>query len=86
MSSTDLPARKAVAFSIDSTVRYIEKFSRRATGKSPNMAKRVFETFDGHELTDDMLDEAAQLFNENYGIWGEDPTNPGSCPKPGKLG
>jgi hypothetical protein len=86
MSSTDLPPRKAVAFSIDSTVRYIEKFSRRATGKSPNMAKQLFERFDGRELTDDMLDEAAQLFNENYGIWGEDPTNPESSPKPGKLG
>ena len=47
------------------------------------MAKQVFERFDGTELTDHMLEEAAQLFNENYGIWGEDPTN--SMPVP-KLG
>jgi hypothetical protein len=50
------------------------------------MAKQVFEKFDGRELTDDMLEEATQLFNENYGIWGEDPTNPRSTPKPGRLG
>lgn len=50
------------------------------------MAKQVFERFDGRELTDDMLEEAAQLFNENYGIWGEDPTNPRPTPKPGKSG
>lgn len=48
------------------------------------MAKRIFEKFDGRELTDDMLGEAAQLFNENYGTWGEDPTNP--TVKPGKSG
>jgi hypothetical protein len=50
------------------------------------MAKQVFETFDGRELTDDMLEEAAELFNENYGIWGEDLTNPRPNPKPGRLG
>jgi hypothetical protein len=50
------------------------------------MAKQVFERFNGTELTDHMLEEAAQLFNENYGIWGEDPTNPRPAPKPGKLG
>jgi hypothetical protein len=83
MSSSEKTPRKAVAFSIESTVRCIEN---RKTGKGPNMAKQLFERFDGHELTDDMLDEAAQLFNENYGIWGEDPTNPESSPKPGKLG
>jgi hypothetical protein len=50
------------------------------------MAKQVFEKFDGRELTDDMLEEAAELFNENYGIWGEDPMNPGPTPRPGRLG
>ena len=50
------------------------------------MTKQVFEGFDGRELTDDMLEEAAELFNENYGVWGEDPTNPGPTPKPGRLG
>ena len=50
------------------------------------MAKQIFERFDGGELTDKMLDEAAQLFNENYGVWGENPINSESQPKPGKLG
>ena len=50
------------------------------------MAKQVFERFDGRELTDNMLEEAAQLFNENYGIWGEDPTNTRPTLKPGKSG
>lgn len=50
------------------------------------MAKQIFERFDGRELTDNMLEEAAKLFNENYGIWGEDATNPMFTPKPGMLG
>lgn len=61
------------------------KLSRRTLRKRPNMDKQFFEKFDGHALTDSMLDEAARLFNENYGIWGVDATNPQSLPKPGKL-
>lgn len=38
------------------------------------MSKQVFERFDGRELTGDMLSEAVELFNHNYGIWGDDPT------------
>lgn len=45
------------------------------------MTKRVFERFDGHELTDDMLRDAVHLFNDNYGIWGD---VPGSGHEPGK--
>ena len=86
MSTSEPPPRKAVAFSVESTVRYIEKSSGLRTRKSPNMTKQVFERFDGRELTDNMLEEAAQLFNENYGIWGEDPTNPRPTLKPGKSG
>ena len=72
------PPEKAVAFSVGSTVRYVKKAHR------PNMAKQVFEKFDGCELTDTMLEEAARLFNGNYGVWGRDPTNSRSTPKPGK--
>jgi hypothetical protein len=50
------------------------------------MAKQVFEKFGGHELTNVMLEEATKLFNENYGTWGEDLTNSGPTPKPGRLG
>ena len=52
------------------------------------MAKQVlyiYERLDGRELTDSMLEEAAKLFNGNYGVWGEDPTDLGSTSKAGKL-
>lgn len=49
------------------------------------MVKQVYETFDGHEVTDSMLKEAASLFNENYGIWGRDPTGSQQIPKQGEL-
>ena len=42
------------------------------------MAKQLFERFDNAELTDDMLHQVAQLFNENYRIWGKDPSRAGS--------
>lgn len=34
------------------------------------MAKRIYERYDGTEITEDMLQEASQLFSENYGVWG----------------
>ncbi|EXJ82767.1 hypothetical protein A1O3_06582 [Capronia epimyces CBS 606.96] len=50
------------------------------------MAKQLFEKFEGHELTDTMLDDAAKLLTDNYGIWGQDPTNSTNTLKIGKLG
>jgi hypothetical protein len=49
------------------------------------MLKTVFEKYDASEVTDDMLAEAAQLFNENYGIWGRDAAKMGSFAKPRRL-
>lgn len=83
--SFDPSFRKSVTFRAESPVRHIENSLGEKTHKSPNMAKQVFERFDGHELTDKMLEDAATLFNENYGIWGEDPANPMYNPKPGML-
>jgi hypothetical protein len=31
----------------------------------------VYETFTGEQVTDDMLVKAAELFNENYGVWAK---------------
>ena len=31
----------------------------------------VFQTFAPDDITDAMLIEAAKLFNDNYGTWGE---------------
>ncbi|KZF18990.1 hypothetical protein L228DRAFT_264112 [Xylona heveae TC161] len=47
------------------------------------MAKQVFEKFRGSEITDDILEGAAKLFNEHYGVWGKDPSNSNPTPKPG---
>ncbi|KAK2743502.1 hypothetical protein FQN57_004799 [Myotisia sp. PD_48] len=46
------------------------------------MEKQTFETIPRDQITDAMLTEAAKLFNENYGIWGEHSHSPG---KPVKL-
>jgi len=35
------------------------------------MEKQLFEKCDGGYVTDSMLQEAAVLFSENYGVWGE---------------
>ncbi|KAE9987008.1 hypothetical protein EG328_004140 [Venturia inaequalis] len=35
------------------------------------MDKKVYKGFKSDEVTDEMLDEAAKLFSENYGVWGE---------------
>ncbi|RYO92146.1 hypothetical protein DL762_001804 [Monosporascus cannonballus] len=45
------------------------------------MSKQLYETFDGDEVTDEMLAEAAVLFNENYGIWNKDSHKPGTIEK-----
>lgn len=47
------------------------------------MERQVFEKYDGGHVTEVMLEEAAVLFSENYGVWGERAT--GKFAKPGKL-
>ncbi|KAI3131916.1 hypothetical protein CBS147309_191 [Penicillium roqueforti] len=46
------------------------------------MASQIYETIPAENVTDDILIKATQLFNENYGTWGEFSSNPG---KPIKL-
>ncbi|KAF9252606.1 hypothetical protein DTO027I6_3049 [Penicillium roqueforti] len=46
------------------------------------MASQIYETIPAENVTDDILIKATQLFNENYGTWGEFSSNPG---KPVKL-
>jgi hypothetical protein len=43
-----------------------------------NMATYVYQTFSGIQVTDTMLVEAAKLFNEHYGIWGNYSEKPGN--------
>ena len=35
------------------------------------MQKQVFEKYDGSQLTGRMLQKAAQLFSDHYGVWAE---------------
>lgn len=35
------------------------------------MIKQLYEVFSSAEVTDHMLSEAAELFNENYAVWGK---------------
>jgi hypothetical protein len=50
------------------------------------MAKKVFEKYDMDEVTDKMLQEASQLFSENYGVWGPGAASVmGAFAKEGKL-
>ncbi|TQV94671.1 ankyrin repeat-containing protein [Cordyceps javanica] len=42
------------------------------------MATQFYETLAGSQVPDDMLVDAAKLFNENYGTWGEGSFKPGS--------
>jgi hypothetical protein len=69
--STSKTPRKNVAFSTESAIRDTEQPLSQRPQQIPSMGKQIFERFDGREVTDDMLCEAAQLFNENYGTWGE---------------
>lgn len=49
------------------------------------MAKKHYETYDGAQVTDSMVQEASQLFSENYGIWGKEAANElGAFAKEGK--
>ncbi|KAM3454224.1 hypothetical protein MY1884_004156 [Beauveria asiatica] len=42
------------------------------------MVTQLYETFPSSQVLDDMLVDAAKLFNENYGTWGEESFKPGS--------
>ncbi len=35
------------------------------------MDKKIYERFNGDQVTDEMLEEASKLFSENYGVWSE---------------
>lgn len=35
------------------------------------MAQFLYEVFDGSAVTEGMLQESSQLFNENYGVWND---------------
>ncbi|KAK0723237.1 hypothetical protein B0T26DRAFT_772653 [Lasiosphaeria miniovina] len=64
-----LPGHRKVRFALEHRLQFIE--SRKSNRRSTRMAKQIH-----------MIDEAAKLFNENYGTWGPYSEKPG---KPVKL-
>ncbi|CAJ2508386.1 Uu.00g134120.m01.CDS01 [Anthostomella pinea] len=66
-----------VTFLAEPTVAVIESSWSPYKVSRVTMAKQVYETFAGSHVTDAMLVEAAKLFSENYGIWGERSHQPG---------
>jgi hypothetical protein len=60
--------------------------NRRPRKSSLKMTEKIFRKFDGNEVTDSMIQEAAKLFSENYGIWGGEAANlVGAFAKEGKT-
>lgn len=38
------------------------------------METKLFQRYERDHITDDILQEAAQLFSNNYGVWGKEAT------------
>lgn len=72
------PRRLSVKFNLEPSVDTVESSWRNIPrNSSVKMHKQVYETFTREEVTDAMLDEAAELFSEHYGTWGDHSHNPG---------
>ncbi len=66
---------KNVGFRAQPDVHYIESYPPPPNSRPPRsrleMSKSCFEKYNGAQVTESMLEEAAVLFSENYGVWGE---------------
>lgn len=65
-------APKSVSFCLEPQIQtFVPTPSTRRRRSHLEMDKKVYEGFKSDDVTDEMLDEAAKLFSENYGVWGE---------------
>lgn len=62
---------RIVRFAKQPSVRNVESIWTASASGSLSMADQRFQTFASNEVSDEMMREAATLFSENYGIWGE---------------
>jgi len=72
-----------VTFNLDPHITLIKNISGK---RHLPMASQFYQTLTAENVTDDMLAEAARLFNENYGVWGPQSHRPGEkieLPPPG---
>lgn len=51
---------------------------------SPTSASLIYKVYPGNNIDDALLEQCAKLFTNNYGIWGQSPTDV-KGPKPGLL-
>ncbi|PGH30953.1 hypothetical protein GX50_06263 [[Emmonsia] crescens] len=82
-STSSSPALPIVKFLLPATVTPIDRPRNTCKYSNVKIGKQLYEIFSGDVVTEAMLSEAAKLFSENYGTWGEHSQNPG---KPVKLG
>ncbi|KAI0426284.1 hypothetical protein F5Y09DRAFT_319360 [Xylaria sp. FL1042] len=70
-------SRPRVTFLPQPQVAVVESSWVHEKGSFVKMAKQLYEIFDHDEVTDDMLLHAAELFSQNYGVWGEQSSRQG---------
>jgi len=69
------PQAVAVAPPSNAEVHTIAAASTEAYTPSAPRAKRAIEIFSGLDVTDEMVEEAAKLFSEHYGVWSQHAPN-----------
>jgi hypothetical protein len=70
-SACSTKSRATVKFAAEPGVLGFEASQNTVQRRSDILVKQLYETLPGDQVTDAMLAEAAKLFNENYGTWGE---------------
>lgn len=74
-SRSKLHNTRRVQFSEHPSVQSIERFSHQPNGRPRRsrliMEKQLFEKYNEGDVTETILEEAATLFSDNYGVWGE---------------
>ena len=67
---------KTVAFCLQPHIRYFEtpaaEPNRRPPKSRMKMESKLFQKFDRGHIMDDMLQDASELFVENYGVWSKE--------------
>jgi GNAT superfamily N-acetyltransferase len=80
MQPTALGSRQPVAMASSSDVLTTAAIPNHSSIPPASRAKTAIEAFSGPDITDEMLEKAAELFSEHYGVWSQHAPNnkPGS--------
>ncbi len=74
------PAKPLAKVAFHPDVVFTQKPTPRRRSRPHPTMPQSFEGFKAEEVTDEMMNEASQLFSEHYGIWGP---HQGAFGKPG---